>query len=119
MSASELKRLQTQVSTINAEIIPIQKQINDLQERVNKLYAERAKVKAEIDRMQAGPPIVTEHAILRYLERKYGFDIETIKREILPDKVIDQYKVLGGGKYPVDGFKVVIKNNAVVTILPS
>lgn len=59
---------------------------------------------------------VTEHAMVRYLERAEGFNIEKLKAgivnllgESLPD-----------GKYPLDGYnlRAVVKDNKVITIEP-
>src|SRR5690606_744477 len=46
--------------------------------------------------------IVSEHAILRYLERVMGVDIECVRDQILTDELLDMTKTLGpNGTYPV------------------
>jgi recombination DNA repair RAD52 pathway protein len=61
---------------------------------------------------------VSDHAIVRYLERVKGLDIEAIKKEILPDALSRAAKKMGNGFYPVNGtHKVRIKNQVVITVL--
>jgi len=63
----------------------------------------------------AHPPAITDHALIRYLERKLGLDMDVIRAEILTDDLIAAAATLGGkctyGKF-------VIKDNTVVTVLP-
>lgn len=63
-------------------------------------------------------PEVSDHAIVRYLERVKGLDIKAIKEEIAPQHVRNQIRALGSGYYPVDGkFKIRVKNGVVITVL--
>lgn len=62
--------------------------------------------------------IITEHAIVRYFERILGYDMETIKNEILPSNI---QKLLEGNhdfQYQSKDHIAVVKENKVVTILP-
>ena len=60
---------------------------------------------------------ISDHAIVRYLERVKGMDIEAIKKEILPPHVHADTKVMGNGYYPVNGkHKVRVKNGVVITV---
>jgi len=63
---------------------------------------------------------ISEHALLRYFERVKGFDLKEIKCEILSDPVVALVDKLGpSGSFPnSNGYRVVIKNNVVVTIIP-
>ena len=61
---------------------------------------------------------VSEHAILRYLERVKVYNIEEIEKIILSDSVKGLVEKLGGnGTYPNEGFSVVMKNHTVTTIV--
>lgn len=61
---------------------------------------------------------VSDHAIIRFLERKYGMDIEGIKKEILPDHIKKQFKQ-GLKKYTIGGMEFIISNGVVVTCVPT
>ena len=63
---------------------------------------------------------ISDHAVLRYLERVVGFDITQIKSEILTAEAAMAIKQLGDGKYPVDlngnQYRAIVHDNVVVTI---
>jgi hypothetical protein len=64
-------------------------------------------------------PIITEHAILRYLERYKGIDIEKIKKEILPEHVLKQILFLKSGSFPINELiKIIVRNKIIVTVAP-
>jgi len=63
--------------------------------------------------------VITEHAILRYLQRVKGLDLEAVVNEIVPETVEDAILELGDGSYPVDGgtpYRVRIRNGLAVTV---
>ena len=66
-------------------------------------------------------PVVTEHAILRYLERVKGIDIIAIEREILNPKTIETINThgIGPSKIPlstVRGCRLVVDDKTVITV---
>lgn len=59
---------------------------------------------------------VTDHAVLRYLERVVGFDIEAIRREI--GKKVDAVRAETGARGVIsDGFVYRIEGDRVVTVM--
>lgn len=67
------------------------------------------------------PLRVTNHALLRYLERHLKLDIEQLRADVLPQDalMLHAITVLGNGTYPVgDSHRIVVKDNTVVTVLP-
>jgi hypothetical protein len=65
-------------------------------------------------------PFVTDHAVLRFLERSGRVDVEQIRTEILTDDVKHAISILGDGRFPVGpGLKAVVSNGRVVTVVPS
>jgi len=59
-------------------------------------------------------PYVTDHAVLRYIERKYGFDIDAIRKEMLTPQVKAAMKV-GAKGIKVDGGTFKLNGTAIVT----
>lgn len=55
----------------------------------------------------AGRPVVrvTDHAVVRYLQRVYGLDVEAIRAEILPPDVAAMAARQGPGEYDVTGVR--------------
>lgn len=58
---------------------------------------------------------VTDHALLRYLERVQGVDIERIRRTI--GARVDHAVAQGACGIIIDGFSYRIENNTVTTVL--
>ena len=93
-------------------------------EREGEMARAVAPVTAERGTSQKNKPIATvevsDHAVLRYLERVGGVDIEGIRERLVPEHVKEQIKTVGAGKFPVNGSYVLVvngPNNAVVTVL--
>ena len=59
--------------------------------------------------------LITDHAVIRYLERVCGVDIEAVRREIRAKaSLIQDYP--GATGILVDGFRYAVANGAVLTI---
>ena len=64
-----------------------------------------------------GDPVVSEHAIIRWLERVKGIDLNEIRAEIL-DGRSNQIRQLGSCNFKLpNGMKMVVRGHVVVTIL--
>lgn len=118
MNPQEMKRLQTTRKQLVGEMSAIVEQAGQLAVRRLDVRTKLDKINAELKRAEQGPPTISEHAILRYLERKYELDIEEVKKEMVTDKTLALVSQLGDGKYPIDGGgKLVIKNNVAVSVI--
>ena len=105
MTAAILKALQTERLSHSSRISDIQKRINQIDKEIHLL------TKKEL--------VISEHAILRLLERRFG------QQEILT-KVIEQIKSEIEAKTPPDtknfkinlgdGLVAIIENNVLVTV---
>lgn len=63
-------------------------------------------------------PSVSEHALLRYLQRVHGIDIDEISKQILTEPNKKAISVMKSGKLPLgNGVRAVIKDQTVVSIL--
>ena len=60
--------------------------------------------------------VISEHAILRYLERVKGFNLEDIKNEMLDARTRESLKVLPVNKIKCDGYNLIIKNKVITTV---
>lgn len=71
----------------------------------------------QVPRYTAGGLTITDHALLRYLERCKGVDLEQIKTEMLPTRTADAISKLGDGTYTIhDRFTAVVRSGCVVTV---
>jgi len=92
--------------------------IKSAQRAYSNKSAEYCAVCKSIDELKVVDPIVTEHAILRYLERTMDLDMDEIKNKILSESTVEQIKILGNGKYPIGGGrKVVVKDMTAISVI--
>jgi len=96
----EKRRIEDSIAASNRRIEEIEKQIRGVPEKRNSV-------------------VISEHAILRYIERVIGLKPEEIASKILSDKEREAVASMGDGTYPVqETHKVKVKNGVVVTVLP-
>lgn len=116
IEAHKLKSLYVEKKNLDVELNDLHEKKAAINEKLAIVHGALIIVDRQILNLTKNDPVVTEHAIIRYLERKYDLDLKEVCKEILPKKVIQQYRALGDGKYPIGKFKAVIKNNHVVTV---
>lgn len=107
MKQKEVSNLQKKISKDQTIINENEKKINNIRGRINR-FNEKTEV--------------SNHAILRYLERVYSLDIENIKSEILTEDIVEFAINNGDGKYHIENedteqeYTVVVKDNVIVTL---
>lgn len=114
-----LKGLKTQAKNKLAELELIKIRKKSIEKEYNTKRKEITQLNRKIENIVKNSDVtVSEHAILRYLERIEGINIEEIKEKILTEQIKDLVKQLGGsGKYPNSNFQVVMKNFTVTTVI--
>ena len=114
----ELKKLQSLLIKQKSEIDLIRRERQLINERLSVAERNLKNTEEELKKLKTGNKIiVSEHAVLRYLERTMELDLKAVENEILTEETLRQYRTLGNGKYPVsNGCKAVIKDNIVLTI---
>ena len=114
----ELKKLQSLLIKQKSEIDLIKRERQLINERLSVAERNLRNTEEELKKLKTGNKIiVSEHAVLRYLERTMELDLKAVENEILTEETVKQYRMLGNGKYPVsNGCKAVIKDNVVLTI---
>lgn len=114
----ELKKLQSLLIKQKSEIDLIRRERQLINERLSVAERNLKNTEEELKKLKTGNKIiVSEHAVLRYLERTMELDLKAVENEILSEEVVSQYRTLGNGKYPVsNGCKAVIKDNVVITV---
>jgi len=115
--AQSLKELQSRKNKLLVKKKSVEKEQNDLRKEHNRLKDQLNHINSQIKKMQKKDVTVSEHAILRYLERTMGLNIEEIKRKILTDKAKLAIATLGNGKIPSGDCTLVVKDNTVVSVV--
>ncbi len=59
---------------------------------------------------------LSDHALIRYLERVWGIDMDTVREEILTPPVVDAIRA-GASSVRVNGAMLIVENKCVVTAL--
>lgn len=80
--------------------------------------AQIAAVRVELDRRRRGAaePRISDHAILRFIERSMGIDVASIKKRLLSDAVKDAIRS-GASAVVVDGVRLRVADNVIVTVI--
>lgn len=108
----EIATLKREREEVLAKVNELSGCLRTLKDKLNAAYKRLNKIKHSTVQ-------VSDHAVLRYLERIKGLDLEAIKKEIMPGGSQRLPKALGNGTYPVHNshrFRVV--DGVVVTVLP-
>lgn len=100
----ELEKLKRKSSTVNRKIIDKKRAIERVERQIANITLKKV--------------IISEHAILRYLERVQGIDIEGIKGMILSNTRIENAIITcGTGTYPIQGGRIKVVNNIITTVI--
>lgn len=117
MSPHELKALQVRLTKAEADA----KTTRDMAADANRAADTAAKIVQRLrEQIALGSqePQVTEHALLRYIERTYGVDLDDIRKIILTPEMDKAIRTLGSGKYPLPGGgKAVVKGFSIVSVV--
>lgn len=115
----KIKQLQSQMNAMVADLEVLKIEIGNKQRECVSKQKAIQKLKETIDSFSKDNTVkISEHAILRYMERVKGLNISDIEKEILTEEVLTLIDKLGGsGKYPVNGFQIVMKDFTVTTVV--
>ena len=108
---SEQKGLQGQLTAIESEEKDLKRRKDDIQKAIDIISR---KIRSRHD----SGLVISEHAILRYLERVKEIDLEEIKALVAPEGTEKIIKAFGGkGTFPIGTHQIVVENNTIKTIL--
>jgi hypothetical protein len=99
--------LAAEKSDVEVKMNLCRQQLDILNSRISAI---RQKIKGQNETLT-----VSDHAIVRYIERVIGDDIPTMKRT-LADAIEPMFKSLGDGDYPFLGGTATVRGGVIVTI---
>jgi predicted RNase H-like nuclease (RuvC/YqgF family) len=119
LDGAKIKSIQTMIAKTQLEIDDLKAQQRSIGESMNKQLSRLQKYEEELQslKQRSKEIIVSEHAILRYLERVYKLDTNKLYEEIVTVELKNNYAKLGNGSYSIDGCMVKIVDNVIVTVL--
>lgn len=113
----ELKTLQTRLKKAQANLETLREEQRGLSRRMAEACSVVEDLQRKIAVVQDAGIVITEHAMLRFLQRVRGVDLEQVQREMLPANVEERIRTLGSGLFPVDGFSLRVRDGQVVTVV--
>lgn len=114
----KIKQLQSQLNKMIADAEVMKIDVANKQREYDRKLSAIADIKKLIEGMCKTDDIkLSEHAVIRYLERVKGLDVQSIKDDILTEEVTYLINTLGNGKYPINDFNIVVKDKTVITII--
>lgn len=109
---SQLHKAESEVALCKVELLSKQKEYDTLRKNLNIIKEKISKLTSNTE------IIISEHALLRYVERVLNIDIEEISNSILTDQFKTLVYTLGDGKIPLNNdFTAIVKDNVVTTII--
>lgn len=115
MSTHELKTLNTRLAAIKEERELLRTRRTEIDERDKTLAKQQSQAEQQVAQLKTKSVVVSEHAIVRYMERVHGIDLDQLKNEIVGR---DHTTLkLPNGQFGVNGHKIRVKNGVVVTVL--
>lgn len=104
----ELKALKSEKLALDKGWIPMRDKARKVDEKIKETMTALRIVDLS--------PRVSDHALFRYLQRKYAVDFDGLREEILTEKVKAAIKA-GASAITVDGYKYIITEGCITTIL--
>lgn len=113
-----LKSLQGQRETLMAQLKDASRECAEASARERQLRERLKRIEQKLKALEAdAEPKVSEHALLRYLERVKGIELDTIVQEILSPSHLSIIRAAPNCTINVKGIKFIVKNGTVVTTL--
>lgn len=112
--AGKLARAEAEIESVKAEM---SERLKGSHADVQRLRTEIGQIDAEISRREASDamvPTISDHALLRYIERVHGIDVDAMKAALLTDVVVLAIKT-GATAVKNEHGSFVIKGSTVVT----
>ena len=86
-AAATIADLERRVAALDADAAPLRKQLANLDSTAARFRNTLAEARAELARCEEAPR-VSDHAVIRYLERHHGFCFEAVRSALLTPAVI-------------------------------
>ena len=89
------------------------------EERKAEALLRKQEAEDKLLRFQSSPPKlkVSDHAFVRYLERKCEYDIKSLKEQMLSSELINKIGDKTDGIFRVDGIEYRVEDRVIVTII--
>lgn len=119
MSARQVRHLQQRRTALVKNRRLLDTEVRERQRNMGAASEAITHIDAQIALARGVKLTVSDHALLRLVERAGLADVEALRAGVLSDELFAAFAALGNdGKYPIGaGRTAIVKNNVVITIL--
>lgn len=103
------------LTRIEAQIARLWSQIKPMQQEASRLDVERQHLVRQIEDAKREPK-VSDHAVIRYLERVYGFSFDEVRAEILTPDRASAIRA-GASRISHGGVSFLVRDRTITTVL--
>lgn len=111
-----LKQLETRLSKLRAERDMTKLALREAEAAYVAAGEKVRAVEQEITTLKdaTSEPVLTEHALLRYIERVHGIDLDEIRAQMLTPAVTEQIRALRSCRLPIGGGVILVVEGGVI-----
>lgn len=113
----ELKSLQVRKTKLEVEIKSLEKDKNIIIEEINNKKNNLNSICQKIKNLAIKEPIISEHAMLRYIERVMNINLKDIENRILTEENRKMIKFAGSCKIKSNGVELIVKDSCVISVV--
>jgi hypothetical protein len=117
MTMTTLETLTQRKHKIQGEIFCYKQDLLDIHAKIEKSKRDLKKVNEKIEALTA-PAKVSDHAVLRYMERVLNIDVENIRQLILAESK-NSVEYVQNGRVQKEDCTLIVADRTIVTILPA
>ena len=113
-----MKIAEMTVTQLEHEKVRVETRLAETKKERTEMAAHLTAVVQELAQRKRTPaePRMSDHALLRYIERVCEIDVEEIRQSIMTPGVIEGIK-MGCSKVKKDGVEFRVQNNTIVTVI--
>ena len=109
------RQMEDELQVVSKDADRLREEVRTAQKALSRAENRRAELVMMLAPKMTGIVRVSDHALIRYLERKFNMDIESIRAEILTPDRIATIKA-GAKQIAANGIKFVVKDQTVTTV---
>jgi uncharacterized protein YlxW (UPF0749 family) len=115
VEALTIAQLNAQKAEIEARRLELRAGMKPMQQELSRLELQLKELDKRIDDAHRQPR-VSDHAVIRYLERKYGFSFDRVRAEILTP---DRASAINAGATGIshEGVRFLVRDKTITTVV--
>lgn len=114
-NSHNLKHLQVRKCKIEEELQYIQVERERYSTRIHELKNELNIIVTKINSLNKKEPTISEHELLRYVERVMGIDLEDVKKHMLTPQNLKLIEFADNCTIKCNGVDFIVKDRCIVT----